>query len=128
MTIFINHGNFDALGDIRRPSETPGNEDLDGLLGGQGIRLERSGGIHGQKTLDFSGFIPGPQQGGHATGGRGFGLICKPVYSPKYADPLAVFHVVKVDAVGITGFDGLRGGKAPMLLCGQFPQFSCQFF
>ena len=128
MNIFINHRNFDAFGDIRRPPETPGNEDLDGLLGGQGLRAERGGGIHGQKTLDFSGFIPGPQQRGHAAGGRGFGGIRTPVYTPKNADPLAVFHVVKVDAVGITGFNGLRGGEAAVLLCGQFPQFSSQFF
>ena len=128
MTVYVNHGNFDALWDIGRPSETSGNEDLDGLVSGQSFRLECIGGIQGQKTLDFSGFIPGPEQRGHAAGGRGFRRICKPVYSPKYADPLAVFDVVKVDAVGITGFDGLRGGKAPMLLCGQFPQFSCQFF
>ena len=128
MKVFIDHGNMDAVRDVGRPPETPGNEDLDGLLGGQGIRAERGGGIHGQKTLDFSGFIPGPQQGGHAAGGRGFGGIRTPVYTPKNADPLAVFHVVKVDAVGITGFDGLRGRKAPMLLGGQFPQFSCQFF
>ena len=128
MSALIHNGDPDAVWDVGRPSEAPGNEDLDGLFRGQSFGLERNDGIHGQKTLDDSGFIPGPQQRGHAAGGRGFGRIRKPVYSPKNADPLAVFDVVKVDAVGITGFNGLRGGKATMLLCGQFPQFSCQFF
>ena len=78
--------------------------------------------------MDFAIFVPGPQQGGHAAGGRSFGGIGKAIDASENTEPFAVFDVVEMDAVGIARFDGLRGRETAMLLLGQFPQFQSQFF
>ena len=98
------------------------------MFGSESIGTQRGGGIRGQNTLDFSGFVPGPKQGGHASGGGGGRNVGKPVDSPVNPVPFAVLDVIEVDAVGVADFDGLRGGKASVLFCGQFSQIPSQFF
>lgn len=119
---------LDAFRNVRRPAKTFGNPDFDVFFGAQGAKTKRGSRFGGQDALDFAVFIPGPQQGGHAAGGRSFGGLGKAINAAENAEPFTVFDVVEMDAVGISGFDGLRGREATMLLLRQFPQFESQFF
>jgi len=101
--------------------ETLWNPDFDGLRRRKGTVEDRLFGFRQEKSLDFSGFIPGPKKGGHSTGLGGFRSIGKPIDSTIDPNPLSVLHVVEVDAVGIADFNGLAGGETSVLALGQFP-------
>ena len=78
--------------------------------------------------MNIAGFIPCPEQSGHAAGLRCLRPVRMPVHTPKYPQPIAFADVVEVDAVRITDFNRLRGGEAAMLLADEFPKFFSQFF
>ena len=68
--------------------------------------------------MDFAVFVPGPEQSGHATGGGRFRDVGKLINAAERPDPLAVFNVVEMDAVGIAGIQGLGGGETTVLAQG----------
>lgn len=128
MLFWIHNGDLDAFRHIGRAAEAFGDADLNGLIYRQSSVLECDGGRGSQKTLDFTIFIPGPQERGHAAGGGGFRNVGKAINTPENTDPLPIFDVIQVDTIGISDFDGLRRREATVLTLGQFPKFLSQFF
>ena len=78
--------------------------------------------------MNFTIFVSSPEESGHASGFGGFRGLSQAVDATIKANPLAVFDVIEVDAIGISHFDGLRSGEASMLALGQFAQLLSQFF
>ena len=122
MRFFDPHFDFNAFWDVGGAPKTAGNPHADGFLGGKRPGADRFGRFRRQETLDFTVFVARPEQGGHAARGGRFRGIGKAVDAAENPDPLAVFDVVEVDAVDVSGFDGLGGGEASVLPLGQFPE------
>ena len=128
MRFFVKKCDQKAIRNIGRAAKALGNTQLDGGMGCQGSGSERGSGFIGQKTLNFTVFVARPQKGGHAAGFGGFRDHRQAVDAAEKAGPFAMFDVLEVDAVGISRFDGLRGGETSVLTPGQLVQFFRQLF